>query len=224
MGDVDESDPAASERPTPARFREGDTRSPYKRLTVADDTRNNSMNMRTSVLTLSVTVIAVALMAVPSHAQLFGGGGLLGGGGFRGGGFRGGFGGGRPDPQRRWLRWRPADHRWRCSNHASFASNHPTTHRSASSSTSCHWWRWTKTDSRWPTGNRRHAPGHRALFRAADPLLIAPPEAFFPAAIVLSWVIGPAAAISPRSADCRPSRRRNCPASCVPASPSIGIA
>ena len=51
------------------------------------------MNVRTPILTLSVTLIAVAVMAVPCHAQLFGGGGLLGGGGgFRGGG----FGGGRP--------------------------------------------------------------------------------------------------------------------------------
>jgi hypothetical protein len=55
------------------------------------------MPIRTSILTLSVTLLAVAATTVPCHAQLFGGGGLLGGGGFRGGGFGGGgFGGGRP--------------------------------------------------------------------------------------------------------------------------------
>ena len=62
------------------------------------------MHIRASILTLSVTLLAVAAMAEPCHAQLFGGGGLLGGGGFGGGGFGGGrpllggggFGGGRP--------------------------------------------------------------------------------------------------------------------------------
>ncbi len=62
------------------------------------------MNLRTPAFILSVAVLAVTAMAMPCHAQLFGGGGLLGGGGFRGGGFGGGrpmlggggFGGGRP--------------------------------------------------------------------------------------------------------------------------------
>ncbi len=55
------------------------------------------MHIRSSIFTLLVAFVVLASWAVPCHAQLFGGGGLLGGGGFRGGGFGGGgFGGGRP--------------------------------------------------------------------------------------------------------------------------------
>ena len=132
------------------------------------------MNTRTSIRTLLATLAVVALSAVPCHAQLFGGGGLLGGGGgFRGGGFGGGLGGGRP------ILGGPA------------------------------------------VGTR---PLPSRLSWVAAQSLLARLEAFFPAAVVLAWEIGPAVAIFPRLADYRPSIRRSCLASCVPVSPSIGIA
>ena len=112
------------------------------------------MHIRTSILTLSVTLLAVAAMAEPCHAQLFGGGGLLGGGGFGGGGFGGGrpllggggFGGGRPILGGGAPIMRPI-----ATYHSS--TDHPSTDRKACSGTTSHRWRRIGTHSRrWTVG------------------------------------------------------------------------